>query len=156
MFSYIKKCLHNFRNICLFLSPVGDLVVRLYIANIFFMSGLVKITSWESTLMLFADEYKVPLLSPLIAAFLGTTAELILPPLLVLGLGGRVMVLMFLIYNAMNVAFYPYLWTTDGALGLSQHVTWGLLLIMLLFHGMGKLSLDYLICKICNRQKYKV
>lgn len=130
------------------LTPVGDLIVRIWVAQIFFMSGLVKIQSWESTLMLFRHVYNVPLLPPHIAAILGTAAELILPVLLVLGLGGRFVILIFFCYNAICAMSYPFLWTAQGAAGLSQHINWALLLMMLMFHGSGKLSLDYLIHKM--------
>jgi len=65
---------------------IALLVVRLWIAEVFFMSGLTKIKSWNTTVALFADEYKVPVLSPEIAAYITTTAELVLPMLLILGL----------------------------------------------------------------------
>jgi len=144
----IAKCIRPFLHVLDILSPVGDLIVRLYVANIFFMSGLTKIQSWQSTINLFQYEYSVPLLSAQWAAITGTAAELILPVLLVLGLGGRLAILLFFAYNALTVAFYPYLWTQDGAMGLSQHITWGLLLMMLMFHGPGKISLDYWLNKL--------
>ena len=130
------------------LAPVGDLLARIWIAQIFFFSGLVKIQSWQSTLMLFTHVYHVPLLSPYIAAVLGTAAELILPVLLVLGLGGRFMILILFIYNLVCAVSYSYLWTANGFAGLEEHINWALLLMLLMFHGSGKLSLDYLIHKI--------
>ena len=60
-------------------TPLVDLVIRLYIAEIFFTAGLTKIQSWQTTLMLFNNVYNVPLLPPNIAAVMGTGAELILP-----------------------------------------------------------------------------
>ena len=131
-----------------YLTPVADLLARIWVAQIFFMSGLLKAQSWESTQMLFAHVYKVPFLSSYVAAILGTGAELILPVFLVLGLGGRFLILIFFIYNAICAISYPFLWTANGAAGLSDHINWGLLLILLMFHGSGKLSLDYLIHKI--------
>jgi len=73
--------------------PIFDLAIRVYVAKVFFLSGLVKIQSWDSTLALFENEYAVPLLPPDIAAYMGTAAELCLPPLLVLGIGGRAVAL---------------------------------------------------------------
>ena len=67
------------------LQPLAALAARLYIAQVFFLSGLTKIRDWESTLFLFHEEYKVPLLSPALAAVMGTTGELALPALLVPG-----------------------------------------------------------------------
>ena len=129
------------------LTPVGDLLARIYVAKIFFMSGLVKYQAWEDTLTLFEYEYKVPFLSPYTAAVLGTGAELILPILLLLGLGGRLIIFVFFMYNVIAVVSYPQLWTPEGAFGLDQHICWGLLLALLMFHGSGKLSIDYLLNK---------
>ncbi len=130
-----------------FLTPFGDLLARLWIADIFFKAGLNKIQTWSTTVTLFTYEYHVPLLSPETAAIIGTGAELVLPVLLVLGLGGRFCILLFFIYNAVAAISYPFLWTPEGQVGLDQHINWGLLIMMLMFHGSGKLSLDYLIRK---------
>ncbi len=130
-----------------FLTPLGGLVARIWVAWVFFKAGLLKIMSWESTLALFQHEYNVPFLPPYAAAVLGTGAELILPVLLVLGLGGRISILVFFIYNAIAVISYPHLWTPEGGQGLAQHINWGLLLALLMFHGPGKLSIDYLLRK---------
>ena len=81
--------LRPFISLMKFLAPLGDLIARVWVAEIFFMAGLVKIQSWDSTLALFEYEYNVPILSPYFAAVLGTVAELILPILLAIGLGGR-------------------------------------------------------------------
>ena len=51
-----------------YLSPVLDLGLRLYLANVFFKSGLTKVSTWDSTLYLFSDVYHVPLLPPAVAA----------------------------------------------------------------------------------------
>ena len=65
--------------------PFADLFARLYLAKVFLLAGLTKLSSWDNTLMLFTEEYHVPLLPPAIAAVLGTGAELVLPVLLLLG-----------------------------------------------------------------------
>jgi len=130
-----------------FFAPLGYLAARLWVAYIFFAAGLTKIQSWDSTLMLFEHEYKVPFLSPTVAAVLGTGLELLLPLLLVLGLGGRLIIFLLFCYNLVAMISYPFLWTPEGRLGLDQHINWGLLLALLMFHGSGKLSLDYLIRK---------
>lgn len=89
------------------MSPAVDLAIRLYIAWVFFKSGLLKIQSWESTLALFEYEFAVPLLPPPMAAYLGTTAELVLPVLLALGLAGRFAALALLLFNIVAVMSYP-------------------------------------------------
>ena len=84
------------------LSPLIDLVIRLYVAKVFWASGLTKIQSWDTTLALFENEYAVPFLSPEIAAYMGTAAELGLPVFLVLGLGMRAAALLLFVFNVIK------------------------------------------------------
>ncbi|WP_298233609.1 DoxX family protein [uncultured Azohydromonas sp.] len=123
------------------LSPVVDLVLRLFVAAVFFKSGLTKLASWDSTLALFENEYAVPLLPPALAALLGTGVELFFPVLLVLGLGTRLAAAVLFVFNVVAVISYPDL----GAVGLKDHQTWGLMLLVTLTHGPGALSLDRLL-----------
>jgi putative oxidoreductase len=132
------------------LAPVVDLAVRLYIAWVFFKSGLLKFQSWESTLTLFEYEYAVPLLPPDIAAYLGTAAELGLPVLLALGLAGRFAALALFAFNIVAVISYPDL----SDVGRQHHFYWGALLALLAAHGPGLLSLDGWLtrhCKACDK-----
>ncbi|MGH8515504.1 MAG: DoxX family protein [Gammaproteobacteria bacterium] len=124
-----------------FLSPAVDLLLRLWVANVFFKAGLTKIQSWESTVLLFTYEYSVPLLSPEIAAVLGAFTELSFPVLLALGLGGRFAAFVLFVFNTVAVISYPGL----NAVGVEQHQIWGLMLLVTLLHGPGKLSLDHWI-----------
>jgi len=121
-----------------FVAPLVDLGLRLYVAWIFFKSGLVKIQSWDSTLALFEYEYAVPLLPPDIAAYLGAAAELSLPALLALGLFGHLGALALFLLNVMAVVSYPDL----SEVGLQSHLHWGMLLAFFAVHGPGKLSAD--------------
>ncbi len=130
-----------------YVTPVADLLARIWVAKIFFLSGLTKIQSWQSTIMLFTYQYHVPLVPPVFAAYIGTGFELVLPVLLVLGLGGRFFIFLFFIYNIVCMISYHFLWTPTGQVGLDDHINWGLLLLLLMCHGSGKLSLDYLIDK---------
>ena len=123
------------------LQPAFVLGVRLYVANVFFKSGLTKIASMDSTIMLFTYEYQVPLLSPTLAAYLGTAAELVLPVLLVLGLGGRFAAAALFAFNIVAVISYPDL----NEVGVMQHQYWGVLLLIPLLYGPGKLSIDHFI-----------
>ena len=66
------------RNALMSSSNVLDLGIRLYIAKVFFLSGLTKIRDWETTVTLFREEYHVPVLPPELAAFMGGTGELVL------------------------------------------------------------------------------
>ena len=60
--------------------PLAALAARAYLAQVFFLSGLTKLRDWDTTLLLFTEEYRVPLLSPALAAALGTAGELVLLP----------------------------------------------------------------------------
>ena len=122
-----------------FAIPALDVGLRLFLANVFFKSGLTKIQTWDSTLYLFREEYKVPLLPPDFAAYLGTSAELAFPVLLAFGLFGRFAALGLSILNA--VAAYSYYDSLSDA-GRLQHLYWGMLLAVLLVHGPGKWSVD--------------
>ena len=123
------------------LQPVFVLAVRLYVASVFLKSGLTKIASMDSTILLFTHEYQVPLLSPELAAYLGTAAELILPVLLALGLGGRLAAAALFAFNIVAVISYPDL----NEAGVMQHQYWGVLLLIPLLYGPGKLSIDSLL-----------
>ena len=115
--------------------------LKLWVANVFFKSGLTKIESFDTTLMLFEDEYAVPLLSPVFAAYLGTIAELILPIMLVIGLGGRLVPLGLFLFNIVAAISYPDL----SSAGIQDHIIWGLMLLVLIANGSGWLSVDNII-----------
>ena len=104
---------------------------------------MTKLATWDSTLYLFEYEYSVPLLSPEIAAYIGTGVEITMPVLLALGLGTRFSALVLFIFNIIAVVSYP----TLNEIGIKDHQYWGLLLLVPLFHGPGALSLDYFIRK---------
>jgi putative oxidoreductase len=118
--------------------PLAQLAARLYIAQVFFASGLTKLRDWDTTLALFTDEYHVPLLPPAAAALLGTAGELVLPVLLALGLAGRFAAAGLFVVNAVAVVSLMDL----PAPALQQHVFWGSLLLGLLLWGAGRWSLD--------------
>ncbi|HIQ14537.1 MAG TPA: DoxX family protein [Leucothrix sp.] len=121
--------------------PLLSLGFRLYVAYVFFMSGLTKISSWSSTVSLFEYEYNVPFIPPEIAAYMATAGELILPVLLVFGLLSRPAALALFILNA--VAAYA-LSQTDfaSAAGHWQHISWGIMLAVIFAFGPGALSID--------------
>jgi len=117
--------------------PLAQLLFRLAIAGVFMKAGLTKAASWEFTVQLFADEYKVPVLPPEFAALLATTFELSCSTLLVLGLATRVATLPLLGMIAVIQTFvYPNAW--------SEHLTWGAILLFLLTRGGGAIALDRL------------
>lgn len=123
-------------------SHVLDLAIRVYMADVFFRSGLVKIRNWDGTLYLFENEYRVPLLPTELAAWLGTFGELFFPPLLALGLAARFAALSLSVVNVMAVvAFWHVLGENQAA--LMSHFYWALLLLVTACHGPGMLSVDH-------------
>ena len=117
-----------------------QLLFRLGIAGVFLKAGLVKISSWESTVALFRDEYRVPVLPVELAATLATIFELGCSTMLILGLGTRLATLPLLAMIATIQLFvYPSAW--------AEHLVWSSILLFLLTRGPGALSLDHLIAR---------
>ena len=133
-----------------FLAPAFDLGVRVFMADVFFKSGLTKIKTWDSTLYLFRDVYEVPLLNPELAAWLATGAELGLPVLLVLGLFGRFAASGLFILNIVAVISY---YSEMSETAINQHMYWGILLAVLLILSRGKWSVDVWLEKRLQKQK---
>lgn len=118
--------------------PLAALLARAYVAQVFFMSGLTKLRDWDITLALFTDEYHVPLLPPAWAAVMGTGGELLLPVLLVLGLGVRFAALGLFVVNGVAVMSLAEI----APAALQQHILWGTLAAALAIHGGSRWSLD--------------
>jgi putative oxidoreductase len=114
------------------------LPLRVGAAAVFWNSAQTKLANWDTTLELFADAYKVPLLPPEIAAHLALGIELTTPVLLVLGLFTRAAALVLLaMTTVIEIFVYPLAWPT--------HIQWAAMLLVLLCRGPGKLSLDHLL-----------
>ncbi|MEO8346927.1 MAG: DoxX family protein [Betaproteobacteria bacterium] len=112
--------------------------LRLAVATIFWNSAMTKLANWDTALMLFAEEYKLPLIPPELAAYLAVSIELTTPVLLVLGLLTRPTALVLLGMTAVIEVFvYPQAWPT--------HIQWAAMLLVLLCRGPGKLSVDHLL-----------
>ena len=126
-----------------YISPLADLGIRLYVADIFWKSGLTKIASWDSTVYLFTNLYNVLYLSPEVAATSATAVELGGAVLLAVGLASRFGTAALFILNIVAVISFPDL--SDA--GRQNHVYWGMLLLIFLLHGPGKLSIDHFIRK---------
>ena len=122
-----------------------QLLFRLAIAGVFLRAGLTKIMSWESTVALFADEYKVPVLAPHLAAAMAATFEVGCSTLLLVGLGTRLAALPLIgMIMTIQLFVYPQAW--------SEHLVWGSILLMLLTRGGGAISLDHLIARRFTRE----
>jgi putative oxidoreductase len=121
------------------------LATRWYVAWQFLRSGLLKLQDWDTTLVLFQQEYHVPVLSPFAGAVVGTTGELLFPTLLVLGVATRYAAVGLSAVNVMAVVSYANVLLADGSeAALGQHILWGYLLLTVLMFGPGSFSLDRL------------
>ena len=115
-----------------------QLAGRIGVGAVFFKAGLLKYRSWEFTVLLFRDEYKVPLLDPAVAARIATVQELTIPILLFLGLATRLATLPLLgMILVIQIFVYPN--------AFNDHLVWGSILLLLLTRGPGVFSLDHLI-----------
>ncbi len=112
--------------------------LRLAVATVFWNSGMTKLASWDTTIRLFADEYRLPLLPPELAAYMAASIELTTPVLLVLGLLTRPPAFVLLgMTTVIEVFVYPQAWPT--------HIQWAAMLLILLCRGPGRFSLDQTI-----------
>jgi putative oxidoreductase len=116
------------------------LVCRFGIASIFFLSGRTKVTGFltltDSTYSLFMTDYKLPFVSPYIAAHLATYSEHLFSLLLALGLCTRFSALALLgMTSVIEIFVYPDAWPT--------HLSWAGLLLYMIARGGGVLSLDH-------------
>ena len=119
---------------------IHQLLFRLAIAGVFLRAGLTKITSWESTVALFADEYKVPVLAPHLAAAMAASFEVGCSVLLLFGLGTRLAALPLIgMIMTIQLFVYPQAW--------SEHLVWGSILLFLVTRGGGAISVDRLITR---------
>lgn len=128
-----------------------QLLLRITVAIPFWQSGLTKWdgflqlspgATWlfanEFRLHLFGDQYAYPW--PTVTAFMAGTAEIVLPLLLVLGLGTRFAALGLLIMTVIIQLTVPDGW-------LTYHLPWAAMLLATLVWGPGRISLDAFIVR---------
>ncbi len=119
---------------------VVALTARFAVASVFWRSGQTKVSGFsirEETFVLFREEYKVPLLSPDLAAYLSTVAEHVFPVLLVVGFASRLSALaLFGMTMVIQLFVFPSGWP--------EHILWLSLLLLIMSRGPGAISLDHL------------
>ncbi len=119
---------------------------RVGVGAVFFKAGLLKYNSFEFAVLLFRDEYKVPLLAPEVAARMAMMQELTIPIFLFLGLATRLATLPLLGMIAVIQTFvYPNAY--------NDHLVWGSILVLVLTRGPGVFSLDYLIERFVTKRR---
>jgi putative oxidoreductase len=125
------------------LQPPFLLGLRLWVSWQFLKSGWLKLTDWDTTLFLFQEEYRVPLLSPELAAVAGTFGELFFPLLLAFGILSRFAALGLSAVNVLAVVSYSHVLLASGfEAALGQHYLWGLMLLVIVVFGPGNLSIQ--------------
>lgn len=119
---------------------IPEIFFRLGVGLAFWRSGQTKIKSWDTTLALFSDEYKVPVLPPEFAACMATAVELTAPILLLFGFATRLGAAAMLGMTIVIQTFvYPESYPT--------HLLWAGPLLYLIMRGPGVLSIDHLVRK---------
>jgi putative oxidoreductase len=114
------------------------LPLRVAIAWVFWASATTHLANWQTTLYMFATDYRLPFLPPIAAAYTAVAIEVTTPWLLILGLLTRPAALVLLGMTAVIEIFvYPQAWPT--------HLKWAAMLLVLLCRGAGALSLDHLV-----------
>lgn len=115
-----------------------QLTMRIGVGSVFLKAGLLKYHSWDFTVKLFQDEYKVPFLDPAVAARSAMFNELTFSVLLMAGLATRLATLPFLgMLFVIQTFVYPDSWTDT--------LVWGSILLFLLTRGPGMISIDYML-----------
>jgi putative oxidoreductase len=116
------------------------LAARLYVSYVFFNSGVQSLRNWQGTVWLYENEFHVALLPPHLAAVVGTAGELLLPPLVALGLFGRFGALGLFVVNAVALLSYMYALQPPA---IMFHIIWGILILVAALWGPGIWSVDH-------------
>ncbi|WP_426135583.1 DoxX family protein [Pseudomonas sp. PWP3-1b2] len=132
-------------------------LARFSIAAVFWKSGQTKVEGFAidlingtfqlgvprlaaSTVPLFQSEYRVPLLSPEVAAHMSAFAEHFFPALILVGFATRFSALALIgMTLTIQIFVYPDAYPTHG--------TWIAILLLLVAKGPGRLSIDHLIAR---------
>ncbi len=122
---------------------VLGLAARIFSAAVFWQSGQTKVEGWHlkaSAIELFREEYRLPVVDPVIAAHAAAFSEHFFPVLLVLGLASRFAAFSLLIMTSIIEIFvYPDAWPTHGV--------WATSFLLIIARGPGLISLDHFIAR---------
>ncbi len=123
----------TWRSVLGLISPFFDLIVRFFIAQAIFRSGIVKLSDWDTALNLARFEYPVSWMAPETAAVVGVLIEIVAPVLLLFGLFARAAALsMALLLLISQIVYIP----VDLNLWLIAILGW------YVWHGAGGFSFD--------------
>src|ERR1700723_3273122 len=116
--------------------PYVELLIRLWIAKLFFLFGVRELMVWTTTLQIVVEQNPFPALAPTVSAYLSTGADLICAILLALGFMTRYASLPLLILAAITqFRFEPF----------DTQLFWIALFCWYVIHGAGPISLDNLL-----------
>lgn len=132
---------------------ITQLALRIAVAVPFWRSGLTK---WEgfgqlsdTAVLLFTEEFRLHLFGRTIAypapaafAYVSGAAEILLPILLVLGLGTRFAAAGILAMTAVIQLTVPDGWA-------NFHLPWAAMALAVMTYGPGRVSLDNLLARLC-------
>ena len=164
--SIVGLTVDSFVSACAFIPyALVAVALRLVMARVFFLDGQTRIEGMRlpiniygfdfsfvlpmqvriETFAAFLSQYAALPVPPVLGAYLLSAAEIILPIMLVLGLGTRIAALGLLVMTALiQIYVTPQaLWTL--------HIYWAAILLVLLTRGAGQISIDHIIRIIARR-----
>lgn len=118
--------------------PILDVFIRLWLAQAYWVSGIVKIANWQGAIHLATYEYPVSWLNPVTAAWIGASIEILGPIFLVMGLATRFAALPMMAL-ALVIQF--------AYIRLDENLFWAILFGWYVVRGAGPLSLDAVIAR---------
>jgi putative oxidoreductase len=135
---------------------VVQTILRLALAVPFFQSGRLKWDGFlqlsDTAVYLFESEFKLHLPGgpydfpvPAVVAFLSGCGEVVLPVLLVLGLGTRFAALGLLLMTVVIQLTVPGGWPL--------HLTWAAMALAIMAYGPGTLSVDGILSRLWNSRR---
>lgn len=119
-----------------YVTPFLLLALRILIALVFLKSGLTKVANMDSAVFLFENEYNVPFVNPVFAAYSAAFFELTCSALLIAGLATRLATLP-LIVMTLVIQFAVF--------QNPMHFYWLAILVTIFTFGAGFISLDCLV-----------
>jgi putative oxidoreductase len=151
---FVNRCIHYMQQIP---DSLISLLGRFSVSAIFWLSAQTKIEGFAlnlisgdihlgmphlsaSAVALFAQEYRLPIISPELAAVLAAVCEHVFALLLLIGLGSRFAALALLgMTVTIQIFVYPDAYPTHGA--------WAAVLLFIIAYGPGIVSIDHLLAR---------
>jgi putative oxidoreductase len=116
--------------------PYLELVIRLWIAKLFFFFGVQELMHWTAAVLVAREQNPIPFLAPIVSAYLSMGTDLICAILLALGFATRYASLPLLFLAAITqLRFEPF----------DTQLFWIALFGWYAIHGAGPISIDHLL-----------